>query len=244
MLHFYISLEAEKNKLMDMFCVGEVAATHAYRAKQYHFPWTLAQKMYHEPRFQWDEQLEDFLIQSYQENEVRLHTSKAFFESYWQMNEHKYFPKLNQFFQEEIPEYCVLLAHFLDAISNWTEPNIVINAYSYQTKNPLYHIYSLLYEITLSQVFIRTRKLKTKEEFSDDKLWMSAELTAFAFLTTTFPEFSEWHGTGYPRLDTYADQFVKLMQENKSFNLILPEILRFKFDTGDKIWYSARYTND
>lgn len=229
MLDFYISLETEKNKLMDMFCVGDSAVSHEYRAKQYHFPLELATEMYQEPRFKWDEKLEDFLAKSYLDSKNKLNDSMKFFTEFWEENEEKYFSKINLFFQDTIPTYRILLAHYLDAISNWVEPNIVVNAYSYQTSNPLYHVYSLLYEIILSQVFIRTRNIKSKSEFSDDKLWTCSELIAFAFLTTTFPEFSKCTGTGYPQLDIYAKDFLELIKQNKTFDKVQNEILKPNF---------------
>ncbi|MBR6412784.1 MAG: hypothetical protein IKS41_06480 [Alphaproteobacteria bacterium] len=228
MLDFYISLETEKNKLMDMFCLQDIGFPMEKRVQQYHFSLDLAKDMYHLPRHQWDKKLEDFLSEAYTKHKDDLASSLSFFQKYWNQHSEQYFGPINQFFGEQIPPYRVLLAHFLDGISNWVEPSIVINAYSYQTPNPLYHTYTLLYEIILSQVFIRTRQIKSAKELTDEDLWMIAELAAFSFLATTFTEFSKVSGTGYPQVDIHALKFRELMNMRpkfedfitKSFNLI------------------------
>ena len=225
MLDFYISIETEKNKLMDMFCIQDVGFSLEKRAEQYHFPLDLAKKMYNLPRYQWDRKLEDFLSQAYQKNKNKLDNALSFFQGYWTQHNENYFEPINCFFDTPIPSYQVLLAHFLDAISNWSEPNIVLNAYSYQTPNPLYHTYTLLYEIILSQVFIRTRQIKSPKEALDDKLWMASELTAFSFLATTFPEFSKVSGTGYPQVDIFAVKSRKLMEMHLKFEDFIYQLL-------------------
>lgn len=213
---------------MDMLCIQDVGFSLEKRAEQYHFPLDLAKEMYNYPRHQWDQKLENLLSCTYIKNRQKLDKAFSFFQEYWKQYNEKYFEPINHFFDTQIPNYRVLLAHFLDAISNWVEPNIVLNAYSYQTPNPLYHTYTLLYEIILSQVFIRTRQIKSVMEVSDEKLWMISELTAFSFLATTFSEFSKVSGTGYPQVDVWAPKFRELMNMRlkfedfiyQSFNLV------------------------
>lgn len=229
MLEFFISSETEKYKLMDMFCITDIGASMEYRAKQYQFPLNLAEEMKEKPRFIWDKKLEDFLFAVYQKHQTDLKKSQFYYTKFWEKNLSHYFAPINRFFETPIPPYRVLVAHFLDAISNWSETNIVLNAYAYQTPNPLYHAYTLLYEIILSQTFIRTRETLSKETFSDEKLWTFAELTAFGLLKTTFDEFSAANGTGYPQVDKFAHRFLDILKKSPTFEILKENIFQISF---------------
>ena len=141
----------------------------------------------------------------------------------------KYFNPINQFFGTPIPPYRVLVAYFLDAVSNWSETNIVLNAYAYQTPNPFYHTYTLLYEIILSQAFIRIRAEKPKEILSDEKLWMATELIAFGVLKKLFNEFSTVNGTGYPQVDKFVPRFLDILAESNSFDELKAGIFNISY---------------
>lgn len=214
---------------MDMFCVVEACSTLERRALQYHFPLDLAKKMYELPRHIWDEELETFLLSTYKNNQKGLKEALLFFQTYWKENEKKYLNPLSLFFQTEIPSYQVLLGNFLDAISNWHETNITINAYSYKDKNPLYHAYAVLFELILSQVFMRIRKLKQKEILSDLHVWGLSELSAFAILYKLFPEFSKINGTGYDIIDSYTSTFLEVIKKNNNIIDFINEILKIDF---------------
>ncbi len=86
MIEFYISQDTEKQKLMDVFCVEPIGASLDYRAKQYHFPLEMAQKMQSLPRIQWDTELEDLLEKTYTQNQEELIQSLAYFQCFWNKN--------------------------------------------------------------------------------------------------------------------------------------------------------------
>lgn len=225
MFDFYLSAESEKNKLMDMFCTRSVGFSREKRAAQYHFPVEMAHKMYQHPRYIWDAELERFLAESYRQNQQKMTEALSFYQNYWQENHDKYFIPLERFFQFQFPVYRVLLAHFLDAISNWNEPNIVLNAYDYQSQNPLYHVYAVLYETVLSQIFIRVRQTISDSRLSDTGLWAMAELSSMAILYKLFAEFSSKDKTGYPQIDSYATQFIEIAQHTDSYESFLEQAL-------------------
>lgn len=229
MFHFYISLDTEKNRLMDMFCVPEACSTFEKRAIQYHFPIDLAKKMYEHPRYVWDSELETFLASAYKKNKKDLEKALFFFQTYWEKNEKKYLTPLTVFFQNELPPYRVLLGNFLDAISNWREEDITINAYSYKAKNPLYHTYAVLFELILSQIFIRIRNLKSEKTLNDLSVWGLSELSAFAILHDLFSEFSKTSGTGYDTIDSYASIFLEVIKKNNNITDFINEVLKIDF---------------
>lgn len=229
MIELYISKDAEKQKLMDMFCVNDVGACLEERVQQYHFSLSLARDMYNEPRHKWDEKLENFLDCAYATNLSLLTKAKQHFEKIWQEKGYYYFGILNSFFETKIPTYRVLIAYYLDVISNWHEPDIVINYKNYQNENPLYHIYGVLFEITLSQIFINTRKIKTKQELSNNTLWAISELSACAILNTKYPEFKNSTLTGYKALDKYTNTFIELAKKTSNYNDFINKIFTLNF---------------
>ncbi len=229
MIKLYISKDTEKQKLMDMFCVNSVGISHKKRSIQYNFPYSLAEEMYKKPRYEWDEKLEDFLENTYKKNLPTLKQAQQHFEKIWSEKGNYYFDVLNTFFKEPIPTYRVLIAYHLDVISNWQEPNIVVNYQTFQKENPLYHIYSVLFEITLSQIFIKTRELKTKQELPDAQLWGISELSACAILNTRYPEFKNSTQTGYENLDKYASNFIEIAKNTKNYQDFISHILSQNF---------------
>ena len=229
MLEFVISSETEKYKLMDMFCMTDIGASMEYRVTQYQFPLNLAEEMKEKPRTVWDKKLEDLLFAVYKKQQKDLKKAQFYYTKFWQKNFAKYFNPINQFFGTPFPPYRILVAHFLDAISNWSETNIVLNAYAYQTPNPLYHAYTLLYEIILSQTFIRTRAEKSKDILSDEKLWVFAELTAFGVLKKLFDEFSTVNGTGYPQVDKFVPRFLDILSQSNSFDELKEHIFHVAY---------------
>lgn len=235
MIEFYVSLDTEKQKLMDVFCVAPMGASLNDRAKQYHFPLDMAHKMQTRPRMQWDEELEDLLEKVYCQNKNELLQSLSYFQCFWKSNEEHYLSKLNSFFEEKLPDYRVLLACYLDVISNWKEYNIVINHRLSQKENPLYHVYSVLFEIVLSQVFIKIRSVKTKKEMSDKQVWGRSELAACAILNKLYPEFKNAVKTGYSELDSCMPLFLNIIQKSSHLQSFLNGIIELKlsFD-GEK----------
>ncbi len=185
--------------------------------------------MYQKPRHEWDEKLENFLEETYLTNLSILNQAKQHFEKIWSEKGNYYFDVLNTFFKEKIPTYRVLIAYYLDVISNWQEPNIVVNYQTFQKENPLYHIYGVLFEITLSQIFIKTRELKTKQELSDTLLWGISELSACAILNTKYPEFKNSTLTGYENLDNHAKTFIEIAKKTSNFNNFITQIFTFDF---------------
>ncbi len=227
-LEFYLSADMEKQKLMDIFCCEPVGKDLKYRTKQYNFPFELAERMYNLPRFQWDAELEALLEQRYQQNNSELEKSLSFFNHFWKENGERYLAPLNAFFKETVPTYRVLLACYLDVISNWKECNIVINHALYKKENVLYSVYSILFEIILSQVFIKIRAIKNKNELPDMQVWEYAELAACAILNKIYPEFKNSTKTGYAELDIHAPRFIDLAQKSPDLNAFLQDIIRFK----------------
>ena len=225
MLNLYISPDTEKQKLMDVFCVQTIGASLEQRAQQYNFPKKLAQKMYQQPRYVWDDELEHFLEKTYLSQKNELEKAKQHFENIWKEKGPFYFQKLNDFFETPIPTYHVLVAYYLDVISNWKEENIVINYNTYKKENPLYHIYGVLFEIILSQVFIRVRKTKSKTQISDFTLWGISELSATAILNALFDEFKNSTKTGYEILDYFCEDFIKTCKSTSSFDPFKQKIL-------------------
>ena len=229
MLEFFISSETEKYKLMDMFCMTDIGAPMEYRVNQYQFPLNLADEMKEYPRTKWDKKLEDFLFAVYEKHLRDLKKSQFYYTKFWQKNFSRYFDPINRFFGTPVPKYRVLVAHFLDAISNWSEHNIVLNAYAYQTPNPMYHVYTLLYEIILSQAFIRVRQTKSKEQLSDEKLWVFAELTACVFLNKNFEEFAQASATGYPDVDKFLPRFWEITADAKTFDELTKQAFQIAY---------------
>jgi len=225
MIEFYVSADAEKQKLMDMFCVEPVGVSLAYRAKQYHFPLELAEKMYARPRAQWDSELEDLLEAVYARHRSEMQEALSFFQAFWHKNGVKYLPQLEIFFGSKWPTYRVLLAYYLDVISNWKECNIVINYALYQKENVLFHVYSILFEMVLAQVFIKIRELKNRQEMSDNQVWGCSELAACVILNKLYPEFKNATKTGYPQLDEKAPLFFDFIQKHNQIDSFLNEIL-------------------
>lgn len=235
MIEFYISSDAEKQKLMDVFCVASMGASLNYRAKQYHFPLDLAHKMQAMPRLQWDEELENLLEEIYAKNQEELVNSLSYFQCFWKNNGNQYVSKLESFFEETLPDYRVLLACCLDVISNWKEYNIVINHQLYKKENPLYHVYSVLFEIVLSQIFIKIRSLKNKKEMPDKQVWGRSELAACAILNKLYPEFKNSVKTGYAELDPCMPLFLDIIQQSSHLKNFLNTLMKLElpFD-GEK----------
>lgn len=230
MIEFYVSSDTEKQKLMDIFCVAPIGKSLMERAKQYHFPPDMAKKMQTSPRIQWDEALEELLETTYLKYKNELETAHSFFHCFWDKNGEAYLSKLDSFFGERFPNYRVLLACYLDVVSNWKECNIVINHALYQKENVLYSVYSILFEMVLSQIFIKIRTLKNKTEMSDKQVWGRSELAACAILNKLYPAFQNSVKTGYPELDSSMPLFLEVIQKathlmpflNETINLTLP----------------------
>lgn len=228
-IELYISKDAEKQKLMDIFCVNSVGISLENRVQQYHFSLPLAEDMYKKPRHEWDEKLENFLEDAYLTNLPILIKAKQHFENIWEKKGDYYLGILNSFFEKKIPTYRVLIAYYLDVISNWHEPNIVVNYKTFQKENPLYHIYDVLFEMTLSQIFINTRKIKTKKDLPDIELWGISELSACAILNTKYPEFKNSTLTGYENLDKHAKTFIDIAAKTSNFNDFISQISTLNF---------------
>lgn len=235
MIEFYISSDTEKQKLMDIFCVAPMGVSLNYRARQYHFPLDIADKMQTYPRIQWDEELENLLEETYSRNKKELVNSLSYFQCFWKNKGEYYLSKLNTFFEETLPDYRVLLACYLDIISNWKECNIVINYRLYKKENPLYHVYSVLFEIVLSQIFIKIRSIKNKKKMPDKQVWGRSELAACAILHRLYPEFKNSVKTGYPELDPCMPLFLDIIQKSSYLQNFLNNIIKLElpFD-GEK----------
>lgn len=225
MIEFYISSETEKQKLMDIFCVAPIGASLTERAKQYHFPVNMANTMQTRPRIQWDEALEDLLEETYLKHKNNLETSRTFFRCFWDKNGEAYLSKLDSFFEEKFPDYRVLLACYLDVVSNWKECDIVINHALYQKENVLYSVYSILFEMVLSQIFIKIRSIKNKKEMSDKQVWGRSELAACAILNKLYPAFQNSVKTGYAELDSSMPLFLKIIQQSNHLTPFLDTVI-------------------
>ncbi len=228
MFEFYISPDAEKQKLMDMFCVPSVGVSLEYRANQYLFPIELAQKMYTLPRHQWDKELENLISSRYREKEAELHQSLFFFQNFWHQHTEEYITPLTHFFQKEIPHYRILLAYYLDVISNWSEPNIVINYKQYSHQNALHSVYAILFETVLSQIFIHIRQLDTSDYLIDETVWGLSELSACVLLNRLYPAFQNACATGYPQLDKHLQSFKLVTTSTANLTEFLKKIQIFQ----------------
>ncbi len=228
MFEFYISPDTEKQKLMDMFCVPSIGVSLEQRANQYHFPIELAQKMYALPRYQWDKELEDLIAVQYQKNATALNQSLLFFHHFWVQHTNEYLYPLEAFFQHKIPVYRVLLACYLDVISNWSEPNIVINFTQYKHENVLHSVYSLLFETILSQIFIHIRQQQTPTQLSDQTVWGLSELSACVLLNRLYPVFHNATATGYPQLDKHIISFTQATANQNTLSDFLKQVIAFQ----------------
>ncbi len=228
MFEFYISPDTEKQKLMDMFCVPGVGVSLEYRANQYHFPIETARKMYDRPRYEWDKEVDTLIKSEHLKNKNEMQKAITFFKDFWHKNTAIYQEPLFQFFQKEIPTYRVLLACYLDVISNWSEPDIVINFKQYRHSNVLHSVYSLLFETVLSQIFIHIRATNNSDILPDETAWGLSELSACVILNRLYPAFRNSRLTGYPQLDKHIQSFEERTGDAATLSDFLEKVIAFQ----------------
>jgi hypothetical protein len=162
----------------------------------------------------------------YKRSSKRLKKSIEFFNSYWENNEDRFFNKLESIFGKKVSKYNVLLSNYISGILDWKGTNICINAYSYKNKKENYHVYFLLFEIILSEIFKTMRKNNTEQEFSDRKTWIISELSAFTILGEEWDLFNKVNPrTGYMDIDKLIPEAKEIYENSNNMSGFLEKII-------------------
>jgi len=199
-LKFFISAEEEAKRIVGLFQTDDPLGVTG-RAAQCGFPVALAVKINQERRADWSAQLDRLFLDTYRHNQVQLNQALEFFQNYWAENEARFFPVLDKVFGHPMPPYYVLLTHFIAGTSDWYGTDICVNAYGPKLKNKNIHVYGLLYEVILSQIFRQVRQKVSSERLGDWAVWEIAEIGAFTVLHQAFDLFDAFEKTYYEAVD-------------------------------------------
>lgn len=217
---FYTSAEEEKKQLIQMFR-GEDPLGVDKRVRQYLFPTLLARHIHNKPARVWDKRLTHFLEEIYNQYSADLRKARTLFTLFWRQHDATYFKPLEAFFGHEIPPYHVLLSHFIAGASDWHGTEICTNAYSFYWNGGQSHAYFLLFEVILSQVFMRMRARYEETELPDRRLWAISETAAFTILHRLFDTFDFITKTNYPQVDPHLKAAQLLLIETGEIDAFL-----------------------
>jgi hypothetical protein len=171
------------------------------------------------------------LTEAYTLNEKKMGVSLRFFESFWKVNDERYFNVLEKAIGEKIEKYNVLLSHFVAGTSDWEANNICVNAYSNEIPGNDIHVYLLLFEVILSHFFKKIRK--KRKDLGDSQIWATTELISFIILHSEFDLFESVHKTDYKEVDINIDKAISIYQKVASIGEFVKWVL--KVYEGQKI---------
>ncbi|HSQ97486.1 MAG TPA: hypothetical protein VLL98_02085, partial [Rickettsiales bacterium] len=226
-LKFYISWREERKRLIGLFRGFDPLGIDS-RAKQCNFSKRLAKKIHSKSPEEWMPILNQLLKKTYKDESKKMREALVFFEKYWQKNDKNFFEKLEIIFKEKIPTYNVLLSYYVAGTSDWYGENICTNIYSYKWKKKNSHVYSLLFEVILSQVFKRIRRNKSQKDISDEKVWSASELSAFIILHQEWNIFDNMQITRYKEVDNFIYDAQKIYKSAKDIDIFIEKILLLK----------------
>lgn len=222
--YFYTSANQERNNLIHLFQEEDPMGVEA-RARQCDFPVELARQIRTAAPAEWQAQMHDFINQTYAQQKEQLAESVAFYKAYWAAHEAQWLDPIERALGKKIPPYYVLITHFIAGTSDWYGADIAINARLRRAKNPHYHVYILLFEMILSQVFMHVRAQFGEEQLSDWAVWELSELTAFTILHHAFDCFDDLTATGYAAVDEKINRARAVWQSEKSLDAFLTKIM-------------------
>lgn len=230
-LKFFISAEEEARRIVGLFQTDDPLGVEN-RARQCRFPVDLAQKINQGRRVDWAADLDALLVETYRQNQEVLNQARVFFQTYWAENEARFFPVLEKVFGHPMPPYYVLLTHFIAGTSDWYGTDICVNAYGPKCSRENAHLYGLLYEIILSQIFMRVRQRHSAETLDDWGVWEIAEVGAFTLLHQEFDLFGAFEKTYYDAVDAKRERAQKLYQSTKNLDAFLERLIADKNKTA------------
>ena len=94
-----------------------------------------------------------------------------------------------------------------------------------QKKNEKEHIYALLYEVLLSQIFIKIRTQYSENILTDREVWKLSELSTFTILHNTFNCFFDKEKTFYVEVDNLLEKGQLLYLENQDIDIFLKNLI-------------------
>lgn len=164
----------------------------------------------------WGGGLDALLLETYRQNQEAL-TGARFFSNVLG-GKRRGFSVLEKVFGHPMPPYYVLLTHFIAGTSDWYGTDICVNAYGPKCSRENAHLYGLLYEIILSQIFMRVRQRHSAETLDDWGVWEIAEVGAFTLLHQEFDLFGAFEKTYYDAVDAKRERAQKLYQSTKNLD--------------------------
>jgi hypothetical protein len=221
---FYISWREEQKRLIGFFRGFDPLGIDA-RAKQCNFPKRLAKKIHYQSPEEWMPILNQLLKETYKNESEKMKEALGVFEKYWQKNDKEFFERLEVIFKEKIPTYNVLLSYYVAGTSDWYGENICTNVYSYKWKKKNSHIYSLLFEVILSQIFKRIRRNKSWKDIPNEKVWSVSELSAFIILHQEWDIFNNMQITRYEEVDNLICEAQKIYKSTKDIDIFIEKVL-------------------
>ncbi len=222
--HFFYSKYIEELYLIRLF-QDEDPLGLKNRAAQLSFPYDLALSIHQEEMIKWRSHLRQEINEQYKKHQEKIENSILFSKIYWEKNEQKWLPPLEQVLRKKIPDYHILLSQYGMGISDWYGTNISIPAAFSTKKNEREHIYALLYEVLLSQIFIKIRTQYSENILTDREVWKLSELSTFTILHNTFNCFFDKEKTFYVEVDNLLEKGQLLYLENQDIDIFLKNLI-------------------
>lgn len=194
------------------------------RANQIGFLLDLALDIQQKPLIEWREKLQKEVSSRYHLNMKKIEADIISCQSYWR--ETNYIQPIEDVLIKKIPNYYILLSQYNLGVSDWYGTSIVVPSLFVINHNMKRHTYVVLFEVLLSQLFMKIRLMHPCLMNWD--IWLISELGTFTILHNIFDEFLSVEKTGYREVDELIPKADYLYKNTKNIDEFIENIILFK----------------